>query len=110
MESQQSTVYWKPDEVITLKGTELAALLQVVDLQTVAISQVPLNTLMEMFALATQAKNSIMERLADEGKLSATPTTEEVEEVMEEMLEPTQQPTQELPIPEDLSEISDEIL
>jgi hypothetical protein len=104
MESQQSTVYWKPDEVITLKGTELAALLQVVDLQTVAISQVPLNTLMEMFALATQAKNSIMERLADEGKLSATPTTEEeVEEVAVE-------PVQELPIPEDLSEISDEIL
>jgi hypothetical protein len=105
MESQQSTVYWKPDEVITLKGTELAALLQVVDLQTVAISQVPLNTLMEMFALATQAKNSIMERLADEGKLSATPTTEEeVAEVAEV------EPTQELPIPEDLSEISDEIL
>ena len=107
MESQQSTVYWKPDEVITLKGTELAALLQVVDLQTVAISQVPLNTLMEMFALATQAKNSIMERLADEGKLSATPTTEEeVEEVEEVAVEPVQ----ELPIPEDLSEISDEIL
>jgi len=107
MESQQSTVYWKPDEVITLKGTELAALLQVVDLQTVAISQVPLNTLMEMFALATQAKNSIMERLADEGKLSATPTTEEeIEEVEEVAVEPIQ----ELPIPEDLSEISDEIL
>jgi hypothetical protein len=107
MESQQSTVYWKPDEVITLKGTELAALLQVVDLQTVAISQVPLNTLMEMFALATQAKNSIMERLADEGKLSATPTTEEeVEEVEEVAVEPVQ----DLPIPEDLSEISDEIL
>lgn len=104
MKSQESTVYWKPDEVITLKGTELAALLQVVDLQTVALAQVPLNTLMEMFALATQAKNNIMERLADEGKLSATPPVEE--EVLEEVLEPTQ----ELSIPEDLSEISDEIL
>lgn len=103
MESQQSTVYWKPDEVITLKGTELAALLQVVDLQTVAISQVPLNTLMETFALATQAKNNIMERLADEGKLSATPIEEvvEVENIPQES---------KISVPSNLSEVSDEIL
>lgn len=69
----QSTVYWKPDEEITLKGTELAALLQLVDLQTVALNQVPLQTLMELFALANAAKNDIMKRLSDEGKLSSEP-------------------------------------
>lgn len=71
--NEQTTVYWRPDEQITLKGTELAALLQLVDLQTVAINQVPLQTLMELFSVANSAKNDIMQRLADEGKLSNTP-------------------------------------
>lgn len=69
----ESTVYWKPDEQITIKGTELAALLHLVDLQTVSINQMPLQTLMEMFSLANAAKNDIMNRLAEEGKLSTTP-------------------------------------
>lgn len=71
--TEQSTVYWSPDEQITIKGTELAAFLHLVDLQTVALNQVPLNTLMEMFSVATAAKNDIMQRLANEGKLSSTP-------------------------------------
>jgi hypothetical protein len=69
-----STVYWNPDEQITITGTELAALLHLVDLQTVAINQVPLSTLMEMFTIATASKNDIIKRLADEGKLRTTPT------------------------------------
>ena len=114
MKSQESTVYWKPDEVITLKGTELAALLQVVDLQTVALAQVPLNTLMEMFALATQAKNNIMERLADEGKLSHTPVESTVPAAPAAPTQPATPatPTREVPVVtlEDLQDISDEIL
>jgi hypothetical protein len=72
-QAEESTVYWKPDEEITLKGTELAALLHLVDLQTVALNQVPLSTLMEMFSTANAAKNDIMARLAAEGKLSNSP-------------------------------------
>jgi hypothetical protein len=72
-EAQESTVYWKPDEQITIKGTELAALLHLVDLQTVAITQVPLTTLMELFSTANAAKNDIMARLSEEGKLSSSP-------------------------------------
>ena len=72
-QAEESTVYWKPDEEITLKGTELAALLHLVDLQTVALNQVPLSTLMEMFSTANAAKNDIMARLAAEGKLSNAP-------------------------------------
>lgn len=75
-QSQDSTVYWKPDEQVIIKGTELAALLHLVDLQTVALNQVPLNTLMELFATANAAKNDIMGRLAEEGKLSNSPITE----------------------------------
>jgi hypothetical protein len=77
-QEESKTVYWNPEEQITLKGTELAALLQLVDLQTVNLSQVPLQTLMEMFALATAAKNDIMTRLSAEGKLSAEPITETI--------------------------------
>lgn len=72
-EKTESTVYWKPDEQVTVKGTELAALLHLVDLQSVAINQLPLQTLMEMFSLANAAKNDIMNRLAEEGKLSTSP-------------------------------------
>lgn len=72
-QAEESTVYWKPDEEIALKGTELAALLHLVDLQTVALNQVPLSTLMEMFSTANAAKNDIMARLAAEGKLSNSP-------------------------------------
>ena len=84
-EPQESTVYWKPTEQITIKGTELAALLHLVDLQTVALNQVPLNTLMEIFATANSAKNDIMARLAEEGKLSSSPV-ETTDEISEEIL------------------------
>lgn len=68
-----STVYWSPEEKITISGIELAALVQLVDLQTTSIQQIPLITLFELFAQATKAKNDIMERLAAEGKLSSSP-------------------------------------
>lgn len=67
------TVYWSPDEKVTISGVELASLIQLVDLQTVSLNQVPMITLFELFAQATKAKNDIMERLAAEGKLSSTP-------------------------------------
>ena len=112
-QSEESTVYWKPDEQITIKGTELAALLHLVDLQTVALNQVPLNTLMEMFSTANAAKNDIMERLADEGKLSHTPVESTVPAVpaAPQPATPTT-PTREVPVVtlEDLQDISDEIL
>lgn len=99
-QTEESTVYWKPDEQITIKGTELAALLHLVDLQTVAITQVPLSTLMEMFSTANAAKNDIMGRLAEEGKLSNAP------------IEVDSQPTKDIPVPsiDELKNISDEIL
>ena len=76
-------------EEITIKGTELAALLHLVDLQTVAITQVPLSTLMEMFSTANAAKNDIMGRLAEEGKLSNTPieTPQSIPVVTQEALD-----------------------
>lgn len=73
---EPQTVYWSPQEQITITGTELAALLHLVDLQTVNLSQIPLQTLMEMFTLATKAKNDIMNRLAEEGKLTSEPAAE----------------------------------
>ena len=109
-QAEESTVYWKPDEQITIKGTELAALLHLVDLQTVALNQVPLNTLMEMFSTANAAKNDIMERLANEGKLSHTPV-ESTAPAAPQPATPTT-PTREVPVVtlEDLQDISDEIL
>jgi hypothetical protein len=87
-QAEESTVYWKPDEQITLKGTELAALLHLVDLQTVALNQVPLSTLMEMFSTANAAKNDIMARLAAEGKLSNSPIgTQATAVITEEVLD-----------------------
>jgi len=85
-QAEEGTVYWKPDEQITIKGTELAALLHLVDLQTVAITQVPLTTLMELFSTANAAKNDIMARLESEGKLSSSPV-EPVEPVTLENLD-----------------------
>jgi hypothetical protein len=68
-----TTIYWSPTEQVTITGVELASLIQLVDLQTVAINQVPLITLFEIYCQATSAKNAIMERLAQEGKLSSQP-------------------------------------
>lgn len=98
-QAQESTVYWKPDEQITIKGTELAALLHLVDLQTVALNQIPLTTLMELFSTANAAKNDIMNRLAEEGKLSSSPVETPVAEE-EAKIVPFNP----------ISEISDEIL
>lgn len=103
-ETQESTVYWKPDEQITIKGTELAALLHLVDLQTVALTQVPLTTLMELFSTANAAKNDIMNRLAEEGKLSSTPM-----ETVIPQGEPSLESEAKI-IPMDIDGISDEIL
>lgn len=72
-ESAPTTIYWSPTEQVTITGVELASLVQLVDLQTVAINQVPLITLFEIYGQATSAKNAIMERLAKEGKLSSQP-------------------------------------
>jgi hypothetical protein len=107
-QTEESTVYWRPDETITIKGTELAALLHLVDLQTVAINQVPLNTLMQLFSTANSAKSDIMDRLAQEGKLSSHPI-EEPQAVQESAVE-EKNPNQLEIIYPDSSEISDEIL
>jgi hypothetical protein len=121
---QESTVYWRPDEQITVTGTELAALLHLVDLQTVAINQVPLNTLMELFSTANAAKTDIMQRLSNEGKLSnapleytpSTPTEEpsnviQFETEQEEVIIPEGQVTlEDLKNITDIEEVSDEIL
>lgn len=119
---QEGTVYWRPDEQVTLKGTELAALLHLVDLQTVAINQIPLNTLMELFSTANAAKTDIMQRLADEGKLHTAPVgalADEGKVVQFETEEPVIEDSGEVSIEElkniedttqDYSEISDEIL
>jgi len=72
-ETTPTTIYWSPTEQVTITGVELASLVQLVDLQTVAINQVPLITLFEIYGQATSAKNAIMERLAKEGKLSSQP-------------------------------------
>lgn len=122
--AQESTVYWRPDEQITVTGTELAALLHLVDLQTVAINQVPLNTLMELFSTANAAKTDIMQRLSNEGKLStapleytpSTPTEEpsnviQFETEQEEVIIPEVQVTlEDLKNITDIEEVSDEIL
>lgn len=105
-QAEESTVYWRPDEQITIKGTELAALLHLVDLQTVAITQVPISTLMEMFSTANAAKNDIMGRLAEEGKLSNTPI--ENASIQEETSSP--ELSYEVMPANSISEISDEIL
>lgn len=119
--AQEGTVYWRPDEQVTIKGTELAALLHLVDLQTVAINQVALNTLMELFSTANAAKTDIMQRLAEEGKLYNAPVgplAEEAKVVQFETEEPVIEDSGEVSIEElkniedstDTSEISDEIL
>jgi hypothetical protein len=79
--SEQNTVYWKPNEVVTITGSQLASLLQLVDLQTVPLGQIPLMTLSELFAQATKSKEEIMQKLSDEGKLSNTPIEDAPEEV-----------------------------
>jgi len=107
-QTEQSTVYWKPNEQITIKGTELAALLHLVDLQTVAINQVPLNTLMELFSTANAAKLEIMNRLAEEGKLSSHPLEEDTQAPISDV-EPKDERQLEIIYP-DSDEISDEIL
>jgi hypothetical protein len=78
---EQNTVYWSPNETVTITGNQLASLLQLVDLQTVPLGQVPLMTLAELFAQATKSKEEIMQKLSDEGKLSNTPIDESAEEV-----------------------------
>lgn len=70
----QSTVYWSPDAEIVLKGAELAALFQVVDLQEVSLYQLPVSTLANIFGLGTQVKNTIVERMNQQGLLFTEPS------------------------------------
>jgi hypothetical protein len=107
-QTETSTVYWRPNEQITIKGTELAALLHLVDLQSVAYSQVPLSTLMEMFSTANAAKTDIMNRLSQEGKLSTSPIGEITPQ---DSLVVTQEDKRQMEVIfPDTNEISEEIL
>lgn len=81
--SNQSTVYWNPDAEIVLKGAELAALFQIVDLQEVNLNQLPLSTLASIFGLGTQVKNTIVERMNEQGLLFSEPSSVETVEVSE---------------------------
>ena len=81
--SNQSTVYWNPDAEVLLKGAELAALFQIIDLQEVNLSQLPLSTLASIFGLGTQVKNSIVERMNEQGLLFSEPASVETVEVSE---------------------------
>jgi hypothetical protein len=70
----QSTVYWNPDVEVVLRGAELAALFQIVDLQEVNMAQIPLSTLASIFGLGTQVKNTIVERMNQQGLLFTEPS------------------------------------
>lgn len=96
-----TTIYWSPTEQVTITGVELASLVQLVDLQTVAINQVPLITLFEIYGQATSAKNAIMERLAQEGKLSSQPI-EATPAVNDQITDAVTQVTQVTPVNESL--------
>lgn len=70
---EMSTVYWDPKSEITLTGAELAALFQTVDLQHVAVTQLPVSQLSEIYTLADTVKKAIVERMHKEGLLFDAP-------------------------------------
>ena len=79
----QNTVYWNPDAEIVVKGAELAALFQVIDLQEVNLMSLPISTLANIFGLAAQVKTSIVERMNTEGLLFSEPSSVETVETLE---------------------------
>lgn len=79
----QNTVYWNPDADIVVKGAELAALFQVIDLQEVNLMSLPISTLSNIFGLAAQVKTSIVERMNTEGLLFNEPSSTETLETSE---------------------------
>jgi len=79
----QNTVYWNPEADIVVKGAELAALFQVIDLQEVNLMSLPISTLSNIFGLAGQVKTSIVERMNNEGLLFSEPSSVETVEAVE---------------------------
>jgi hypothetical protein len=79
----QNTVYWNPDADIVVKGAELAALFQVIDLQEVSLMSLPISTLSNIFGLAGQVKTTIVERMNTEGLLFSEPSSVETVEDVE---------------------------
>lgn len=71
---QVETVYWDPNAEITINGVELAALIQVLDLQHVNLSSVPFSALAEVLNAANQVKSAIIERMNNQGLLSNQPS------------------------------------
>ena len=80
---EMSTVYWDPKAEITLNGAELAALFQTVDLQHVSIHQLPISQLAEIYKIASEVKNAVVERMNQAGLLFDAPvqSTENTEVV-----------------------------
>lgn len=90
----QNTVYWNPDTDIIVKGAELAALFQVIDLQEVNLMSLPISTLANIFGLAAQVKTSIVERMNTEGLLFSEPSSDDTLETVETVeMEETAEPT-----------------
>ena len=79
-QQEMSTVYWDPKAEITLTGAELAGLFQVVDLQHVATTQVPFSKLAEIYSLGSTVKNTIVERMNQQGLLFNAPIEDTVVE------------------------------
>lgn len=80
----QNTVYWDPNADVVIKGAELAALFQLVDLQEVNASQIPFKTLASIYALGERVKTEIVTRMNNDGLLFSEPiATETVEPQME---------------------------
>lgn len=69
----ENTVYWNPDADVVIKGAELAALFQVIDLQEVNLMSLPISTLANIFGLAGQVKTTIVERMNAQGLLFSEP-------------------------------------
>lgn len=80
---QVETVYWDPNAEITINGVELAALIQVLDLQHVNLSSVPFSALAEVLNAANQVKSAIIERMNNQGLLSNQPSPSSSEPVMQ---------------------------
>jgi hypothetical protein len=68
-----NTVYWDPKAEITLTGVELASLIQVLDLQHTALSNVPFSVLSEIISNANLVKSAIVERMNIQGLLQSSP-------------------------------------
>jgi hypothetical protein len=72
-QNQQETVYWDPKAEITITGIELATLIQIVDLQHVNLNSLPFSAIAELLNAANLVKSAIIERMNNQGLLSAQP-------------------------------------